>query len=38
MSALAILGDSARRFEGRKTVDQYIDDGLASVAVSDVTE
>src|SRR5260370_26829747 len=26
-SAPAIVGDSARRFEGRKTVDQYIDDG-----------
>src|SRR5579871_5126524 len=31
--ALAIPGDSVRRFEGRKTVDQYIDDGPANVAV-----
>src|SRR5712675_1073342 len=37
-SAPAIPGDSVRRFEGRKTVDQYIDEGTASVAVSDVRE
>jgi hypothetical protein len=33
IGALAILADSVRRFEGRKTVDQYIYDGPASVAV-----
>jgi hypothetical protein len=31
----AILGDGVRRFEGRKTIDQYIDDEPASVAVPD---
>jgi hypothetical protein len=31
--ARATLGDGVRRFEGRKTIDQYIDDEPASVTV-----